>query len=154
MVKFSRTSLFAAAAFGAFCGTFTSVISDKISFLRICLVATTPSSLEDIAMFSTHCASVTPRVDVDVAMSSPRRSLWLGNQTYTKVMGEGKRGKGKKRRKAQKRGKTLAVFQCSSVLSMDALTRCSCLLMTTSSTLLCLVEDQSPHSSASLVCEN
>ena len=70
-----RLVALAAAAFGAFCGTFTFGVIHKFSFLGIGLVTTTPSTLEDIATFCTQCASVTPRVDVDVAMSGSAAAL-------------------------------------------------------------------------------
>ena len=45
---FTAAAFTAAAAFRAFCGTFTFVFCDKISYLGIGLVTTTPSSLESI----------------------------------------------------------------------------------------------------------
>ena len=52
-----------------------SVSAISSPFLGIGLVTTTPSTLEDIATFCTQCASVTPQVDVDVAMSGSAASF-------------------------------------------------------------------------------
>ena len=64
------------------------------------LVPTTPSPLEDIATFSTQCASVTPRVNVDVAMSGLWETLWLGNLNKSEGRRKEREGKeeGKHRR--------------------------------------------------------
>ena len=42
------------------------------------LVPPTPSPLDDVAAFSKQCASATPRVDVNAAMSGPRESMGEG----------------------------------------------------------------------------
>ena len=63
------------------------------------LVPATPSPLDYVAAFSTQCASVTPRVDVDVAMSGPRESLWLGNLDKS----DGRRKERRERREGKHR---------------------------------------------------
>ena len=50
-----------------------------------------------------QCASATPRVDVDAAMTGPWESLWLGNSNKS----EGKKEKEENEEKALKRRKTL-----------------------------------------------
>ena len=97
----------AAAACTAFEGIFTSVGVGEDAFKYDHLVTTTPSPLDYIAALSTQCASATPRVDVDAAMSGPQKSLWLEN---TKSHGGREEEEGKESSKEKKDPGCIPVF--------------------------------------------
>ena len=66
------------------------------------LVASTPSPLDVITAFSTHCASATPRVDVDAVMTGLGESLWLENVESHEGKNEQEEEEGKESLKEKK----------------------------------------------------
>ena len=100
-------------------------------------VPTTPSPLDDIAAFSTQCASATPRVDVDAAMSGHLESLSLGNPNKC----DGRKEEGKEEKESTNDSKDpdrLPVF----IRSLNGRTHTLLLSpLDDVSTTLCLVED-------------
>ena len=74
------------------------------------LVTTMPSPLVYIAAFSTQCASATPRVDVDAAMSGPWESLWLENTKSHGGRKEKEEEEGKESSKEKKDPGCIPVF--------------------------------------------